>query len=147
MINSFIHLMNNLTICVPNAIRENGVRLFRMYIINFNYINIMAKRIINKKGFKIIKLTPEEARTIGFGFQDETDFELICDNCGELMLLQDCYYVSCLNRALCSECFEEWYKYAERYPEDIRWETHKYNDTVRKLEVNCIILEDLEYGQ
>lgn len=107
----------------------------------------MAKNIINKKEFKIIKLTPEEARTIGFGFQDETDFELICDNCNELMLSQDCYYVSCLNRALCSECFEEWYKYAERYLEDIRWETHRYTDTVRKLEVNCIILEDLEYGQ
>lgn len=84
---------------------------------------------------------------IGFGFQDETDFELICDDCNALMREEDCYYVACLNRALCEECFNEWYDSAERYPEDIRWETHKYNDTVRKLEVNCIILEDEEYGR
>lgn len=107
----------------------------------------MAKRIINEKGFKVIKLTPVEAQAIGFGFQDETDFELICDTCNELMITQDCYYVACLNSALCSECFEEWYDDAIRYPEDIRWETHKYNDTVRRLEVNCIILEDEEYGR
>lgn len=107
----------------------------------------MAKNVINQKGFKIIKLNPQECKLIGFGFQDETDFELICDNCNELILSQDCYYVACLNRVLCSECFERWYEYAERYPEDIRWETHKYNDTVRRLEVNCINLEEFNYGK
>lgn len=107
----------------------------------------MAKKIINKKGFKVIRLTLDEAKAIGFGIQDEDYHELICDNCNELLIAQDCYYVACLNKALCSECFEEWYEDAVRYPEDIRWETHKYNDTVRKLEVNCIILEDEEYGR
>ena len=118
-----------------------------MYKFNFNYINIMAKRIINKKDFKIIRLTVEECKTIGFGIQDEDYHELICDNCNELLITQDCYYVAVLNRVLCSECFEEWYEDAVRYPEDIRWETNKYNMTVRQLEVNCITLEDLEYGQ
>ena len=131
---------------VPTIVCEDDSGFLCIDIIYFKYI-IMAKNVINEKGFKVIKLNPNEAKAIGFGIQDEINFELICDNCNELMLSQDCYYVAVLNKALCSECFEEWYEDAERYPEDIRWETHKYNDTVRKLEVNCIILENEEYGR
>lgn len=131
----------------PSVVCEDDTRLFRMYKLIFKYINIMAKRIINKKEFKVIRLTVEECKAIGFGIQDEDYHELICDNCNELLITQDCYYVAVLNRVFCSECFEEWYQSAERYPEDIRWETNKYNMTVRKLEVNCITLEDLEYGR
>lgn len=133
---------------VPTIVCEDGSGFLCIDIIYFKYIIIiMAKNVINEKGFKVIKLNPVECQMIGFGFQDETDFELICDNCNALMHEVNCYYVACLNRALCEECFDEWYYSAERYPEDIRWETHKYNDTIRKLEVNCIILEDEEYGR
>ena len=132
---------------MASIVCEDDASLFRMYIINLLNINIMAKRLINNKEFKIIRLTAEECKAIGFGIQDDDYHELICDNCNELLITQDCYYVAVLNRVFCSECFEEWYETAERYPEDIRWETNKYNMTVRKLEVNCITLEDLEYGQ
>ena len=133
---------------VPTIVCEDGSGFLCIDIIYFKiYIIIMAKNVINEKGFKVIKLSPNEAKAIGFGFQDEIDFELICDNCNELMLSQDCYYVACLNRALCSECFDEWYDNAVRYPEDIRWETNKYNHTILRLEANGIILEDEEYGR
>ena len=132
---------------VPTIVCEDGSGFLCIdIIIYFKYI-IMAKNVINEKGFKVIKLNPVECQMIGFGFQDETSFELICDNCNALMREEDCYYVACLNRALCAECFNKWYDNAERYPEDIRWETNKYNMTVRKLEVTCIILEDEEYGR
>lgn len=107
----------------------------------------MAKNVINKKGFKIIKLNPVECQIIGFGVQDEGYFELICDNCNALMREEDCYYVACLNRVLCEECFNEWYDSAERYPEDVRWETNKYNHTILSLEANCIIIENEDYGR
>lgn len=106
----------------------------------------MAKNVINEKGFKIIQFSPTECRQLGFGFQDANCFELICDNCNELLNNEnDIYYVAVLNRALCSKCFEDWYECSQRYKEDTRWETHKYNDIIRRCEVSCIIVEDSNY--
>lgn len=95
----------------------------------------MAKNVVNEKGFKIIALKPDECKQIGFGFQDETDFELICDNCNEL--INDelyVFYVSVLNRVLCKECFQEWYEDAVYYPEDARCENCKYENVKSLIE-------------
>ena len=89
----------------------------------------MAKNVVNEKGFKIIALKPDECKQIGFGFQDETDFELICDNCNTL--INDelyVFYVCVLNRVFCNECFQEWYEDAVYYPEDARYENNKYEN-------------------
>lgn len=87
----------------------------------------MAKNVTNEKGFKVIALKPKECQQIGFGFQDETDFELVCDNCNEL--INDelyVFYVCVLNRVFCKQCFQNWYEDAVRYPEDIQYEDNKY---------------------
>lgn len=110
----------------------------------------MAKNVINEKGFKVIALKPDECKQIGFGFQDETDFELICDDCNEL--INDelyVFYVCVLNRVLCKECFQEWYESAVYYPEDARYENGKYEyinsliSSSKNIDYNIII----SYGQ
>ena len=103
-----------------------------MYITYFKY-NIMAKNVVNEKGFKILAMKPEECKQVGFGFQDETDFELICDNCNELINNElYVFYVCVLNRVFCKECFQNWYEDAVRYPEDIRYEDNKY-ESIKSL--------------
>lgn len=110
----------------------------------------MAKNVINEKGFKVIALKPKECQQIGFGFQDETDFELICDDCNEL--LNDelyVFYVCVLNRVLCKECFQEWYESTVYYPEDARYENSKYEyinsliSSSKNIDYNII----MSYGQ
>lgn len=110
----------------------------------------MAKNVINEKGFKVIALKPDECKQIGFGFQDETDFELICDDCNEL--INDelyVFYVCVLNGVLCKKCFQEWYESAVYYPEDARYENDKYEyinsliSSSKNIDYNIII----SYGQ
>lgn len=112
----------------------------------------MAKNVINEKGFKVIALKPDECKQIGFGFQDETDFELICDDCNEL--INDelyVFYVCVLNGVLCKSCFQEWYETAVYYPEDVRYENDKYeyikslieSNSFKNIDYNIII----SYGQ
>jgi hypothetical protein len=111
---------------VPSSVCEDIARLSCIDTNYFKY-NIMAKNVTNEKGFKVIALKPEECRQIGFGFQDETDFELICDNCNELINNElYVFYVCALNRVLCKSCFQDWYEDAVRYPEDTRYEDNKY---------------------
>jgi hypothetical protein len=95
----------------------------------------MAKNVINEKNFRILALKPEECRQIGFGFQDETDFELICDDCNELINNElYVFYVCVLNRVLCKSCFKEWYENAVYYPEDARYENIKYENIKALIE-------------
>ena len=112
----------------------------------------MAKNVINEKGFKVIALKPKECQQIGFGFQDETDFELVCDNCNEL--INDelyVFYVCVLNGVLCKSCFQEWYENAVYYPEDSRYENDNYeyikslieSNSFKNIDYNIII----SYGQ
>jgi hypothetical protein len=95
----------------------------------------MAKNVINEKNFRILALKPDECRQIGFGFQDETDFELICDDCNELINNElYVFYVCVLNRVLCKSCFKEWYENAVSYPEDARYENIKYENVKALIE-------------
>lgn len=78
---------------MPSAVRENGARLSCMYITNFKYKIIMAKNVINEKGFKIIGLNTEECKELEFGFRyidkrkDVNNYcwDLVCDNCNKLL--------------------------------------------------------------
>lgn len=131
---------------VPNIVRENSVRLYCMNIINFKYIIKMAKNVINEKGFKVIALTPNECFRVGFGYYSGVINELVCDNCNEIINNHnEVYYIPVLNRVFCKECFVNWYENAERYTEDARWETRKYNAFVSKAEHEGITLVEINY--
>lgn len=78
----------------------------------------MAKLVENKKRFLVIKSTLSEFSQIGS--------PCICDQCGEPMT-GDIYYVAVLNRAMCKECYHDWYSRATSYPEDVPTEISNYN--------------------
>lgn len=133
----FLLLINSMDVsphndCLPSIVRENGARLSCMYIINFNYINVMAKNVTNDKGFKVIALTPNECKDVGFGVHyvhgGINIYELICDNCNKLLNDEDeVYYIPILNRVFCKEGLIDWYNTAIYYPEDKHYENNKYN--------------------
>ena len=130
---------------MPSVIRENDARLSCMYITNFKYKIIMAKNVINEKGFKIIALTTEECKDIGFGFQyidkrkDANNYcwDLVCDNCnGFLNYKKEVYYIPVLNRVFCKECLKDWYESATYYPEDKHYEIRKYDAISGSIQIN-----------
>ena len=105
----------------------------------------MAKNVINEKGFKIIALTSEECKDIGFGFQyvDKRKnangycWDLVCDNCNKLLNEEkEVYYISVLNRVFCKECLKDWYESATYYPEDKYYEIPKYNAICSSIQIN-----------
>lgn len=87
----------------------------------------MAIIINHKKGFKIIKLSPEEALVnAGFGI----GIELVCDNCNKAFFIDDeepLYYIAVLNMVFCKDCYEEWVNNATYYPEDSAIELKRFN--------------------
>jgi len=91
----------------------------------------MAKIFKNKKqGFKIIKLTADEARKIW----GEYGGAGICDKCGEYQdHVHYCYYVAVLNWFMCPKCFNEWLKRAKKYREDEAFEKIQYDNIVHRL--------------
>lgn len=65
----------------------------------------MAKNVINEKGFKIIALTTEECKDIGFGFRyvdkrknaNSYCWDLVCDDCNKLLNEEkEVYYIPVL---------------------------------------------------
>ena len=97
----------------------------------------MARNIKNEKDFKLLGLTPEECRAIGFGCSDFDNHELICDNCNDLITNhKETYYVPVLNRLFCKECLKDWYKSATYYVEDSRYEALKYDTIINYLKVD-----------
>ena len=105
----------------------------------------MAKNVINEKGFKIIGLSPDECKEIGFGFQyvdkhkdaDNYCWDLVCDNCNKLLNDEkEVYYIPVLNRVFCKECLINWYDNATYYPEDKHYEIRKYNAISGSIQIN-----------
>ena len=105
----------------------------------------MAKNVINEKGFKIIALTTEECKDVGFGFQyfdkrkDTNNYcwDLVCDNCNKLLNHEkEVYYIPVLNRVFCKDCLKDWYENATYYPEDKRYEALKYDTISNYIKVN-----------
>ena len=87
----------------------------------------MATIINHEKGFKIIKLSPDEALNYArFGI----GYELVCDNCNEAFFIDDeaeLYYIAVLNMIFCKSCYEEWVNNATYYPEDATYELNHFN--------------------
>lgn len=81
----------------------------------------MAKGIVCEKGFKVITLTPEEAKTIGFGIKEEC----LCTRCNNI-IKGTIYYIAVLNDVMDEKCFKEWLKDAIHYSEDARIEDNNF---------------------
>ena len=83
------------------------------------------KIIENKKGFKIIEITPKECLIWG-GYG-------ICDSCNEC-ICEKGYYVAVLHCVMCEKCYQRWYAGAKRYAEDIPIEKMNFLRNKRILE-------------
>jgi hypothetical protein len=90
----------------------------------------MAELVKNDKGFKVIKLSAEEASKLGWGI--DYSGECICTDCNEL-ISGDIYYVIVLNDTMCKECYEEWYKKAVNYAEDRGYEERVFKNISKLL--------------
>lgn len=77
----------------------------------------MARLINTEKGFKVIEMTQEEAKQLGWG----TPEGCICTFCNRI-ISETIYYVPVLTDTMDKECYEEWYKDATYYPEDASFE-------------------------
>lgn len=97
----------------------------------------MAEIVENKEGFRVIRMSIEEAiHKCEFGFYNVSTNTtlLICDNCNKLMNNDnEVYYVAVLNRLFCKECYEEWYAHAIRYKEDAKYEERYFRSYANAL--------------
>lgn len=97
----------------------------------------MAKIIKNDKGFKILGLTIDECKSVGFGAYNGITHVVLCDDCNTLLIQEpEVYYVAVLNRIFCAPCLLDWYNNANYYPEDSRYEALKYDTVINYLEVD-----------
>lgn len=84
----------------------------------------MAKIVNNDKGFKVISLSIEDAASLGFGLYGSG--ACVCMHCNNI-IKGDIYYIAVLNDVMDKECYDEWYKGATRYTEDIPIENRNFN--------------------
>lgn len=78
------------------------------------------KEVKNEKGFLVLEVTRSEL----VGALAEYGCIGICDSC--CCSPEVGYYVAVLNKWLCKECFDSWYKNAVRYQEDMPIEKRHY---------------------
>lgn len=92
----------------------------------------MAKLVKNDKGFKVIKLSVDEAGKLGWGILGSG--ACICMQCNS-SILGDIYYPVVLNGTMDKECYEEWYKDAINYPEDRKYEERAFQRIAKSLNI------------
>lgn len=83
----------------------------------------MAKKFENKKGFLIIEMNKDEAKSLGFGLYE--DGTCICIGCNDLSR-DKIYYVAVLNDTMCEKCVNNFIQNTSRYDEDIPYETRNF---------------------
>ena len=91
----------------------------------------MAKLVKNDKGFKVIKLSVDEASKLGWGLSGSGD--CVCMQCNKL-ISGDIYYPVVLNDTMDKECYEEWCKDAINYPEDRKYEERAFQRIAKLLD-------------
>lgn len=94
----------------------------------------MASVVTNKKRFKVIKLSYEEATTkCGFGFYGKV---ILCDGCNKKVAHdEELYYVAVLNFGFCKDCYDKWYKTATHYKEDRKIEERNFKAYAKILNI------------
>lgn len=94
----------------------------------------MAKKYDNEKGFLVIEMPIKEAAFIcNFGFISPSGIPIIIDDNTNEVIQGNVYYVAVLNRAFSKEGYNEWYKNATRYKEDIPYEERYFNYYAERL--------------
>jgi hypothetical protein len=91
----------------------------------------MAEIVPNEKGFKVLRLSVPEAKSLGWGISEG----IVCDHCNEI-INGDVYFPAVLNDTFCEKCFKEWLSYAENFPEDAKFETSCFNYYCKLLNIN-----------
>lgn len=86
----------------------------------------MAEIVVNKKGFKVISTSMSEAISIG-GLG-------ICDTCNQASFKG--YIVCVLNRWCCEKCYKEWNENAIYYSEDSEFESIKFLEFKKLLNID-----------
>ena len=81
----------------------------------------MAKKFENNKGFLIIDMSPEEARSINFGLEEGC----VCMSCNGICK-DRVYYIAALNDVMDKKCLDGWLSTATRYEEDMTYETRYF---------------------
>ena len=97
----------------------------------------MAKIIENRQKHLVIQISKKEAVGLGYETVAIDKGYLICAVCGQVIDLDDIYYVASINDILCKECLEEFLEKAE-YKTDrlsILKEREYYNSMMKKLNV------------
>lgn len=82
----------------------------------------MAEIVNNDKGFKVLKLSPQEALNAGMGIPAGC----ICVHCNNI-IANNIYYIAVLNDCMCENCYNEWFKDSKYYPEDAKIEERNFN--------------------
>lgn len=77
----------------------------------------MARLINTEKGFKVIVISQDEARFLGFGISKGC----LCAHCNNI-IQEEIYYIPVLNDTMDKECFNNWYNGARYYKEDATYE-------------------------
>jgi hypothetical protein len=80
--------------------------------------------IVRNETYIVIKLLPIEVNFLGWGN--------LCSNCNK-EISGSIYYIPVLNDLMDKECVEKWYKDAEYFPEDKKYEIHYINSLIYNL--------------
>lgn len=80
--------------------------------------------IVRNETYVVIKLLPIEVQHLGWGN--------LCAECNK-EITSTIYYIPVLNEVMDKECMEKWYKNAEYFPEDVKYETHYINSLIYHL--------------
>ena len=80
--------------------------------------------IVKNDTYIVIKLLPIEIQHLDWGN--------LCDNCNK-EINDSIYYIPVLNDLMCKDCMEKWYKDAEYFPEDKKYETQYINSLIYNL--------------
>lgn len=96
----------------------------------------MAKKYDNNKGFLVIEMSIKEAAFgCNFGIITPSGIPMIIDDNTNEIIQGNVYYVAVLNRAFSKEGYDEWYKNATRYKEDIPYEERYFNYYAERLSI------------
>lgn len=81
----------------------------------------------DKSKFLIIEMTPEEAKSLGFGIPEGC----LCMHCNEI-IKDTIYYIAVLNDVMDIHCLEQYLMHAKWYPEDAMIEQRNFYNIIRR---------------
>lgn len=91
----------------------------------------MAELVKNDKDFRVIKMSLDEAKGLGWGTPGGN---MICMDCNEY-IEGDIYYIPVLGDVMHKECYEKWLENATRYKEDIPYEEKAFKAVADELKL------------